>query len=274
MVLEQSSYDEADINAQRISAIRQFVSRLNVAEPDCIEVEGDVSAELVDASSAAISEVQQGIAQSKRAKLSARDADTILDEHHQNKRVERLAVNTGNKMIDQFEPWYFGVAFPFIFKYCTGMSDMPEWAKAPRYPRGENAPRVEADAWVKLMSRRVEAQLSRDWTFGFVSWNYIFRSTINLSRTLFAYQNKADVQQYSSSAGKDTLCESAHVTDKKNNDSAEASVQNGEQQQNARMTFTPDDFREGAKQLCKALWGKYGDFALPFVADPQNPSDH
>ena len=90
-------------------------------------------------------------------------------------------------MIDQFEPWYFGVAFPFIFKYCTGMPDMPAWTKAPRYRRVQDASRVEAESWVRLMSRRVEAQLSRDWDFGFVSWNYIFRSTINQSRTFFAY---------------------------------------------------------------------------------------
>ena len=45
VVLEQSSYDEADINAQRISAIRQFASRLNVAEPDAIEEDEENSGE-------------------------------------------------------------------------------------------------------------------------------------------------------------------------------------------------------------------------------------
>ena len=45
------------------------------------------------------------------------------------------------------------------------------------------------------MSRRVEAQLNRDWTFGFVSWNYIFRSSINLSRTFFVYQHNAEAYQ-------------------------------------------------------------------------------
>ena len=54
-------------------------------------------------------------------------------------------MHTGNKMIDQFEPWYFGVAFPFIFKYCIGMPVMPEWVKAPRYRREADAPRVEVD---------------------------------------------------------------------------------------------------------------------------------
>ena len=112
-------------------------------------------------------------------------------------------------MIDQFEPWYFGVAFPFIFKYCTGMPDMPAWTKAPRYRREKNAPRIEADAWVRVMSRRVEAQVNRDWTFGFVSWNYIFRSSINLFRTFFAYQHKGDSEQYSGLDGNSPQCASA-----------------------------------------------------------------
>eukprot|EP00959_Pyramimonas_sp_CCMP1952_P011581 243032-Pyramimonas_sp.AAC.1 len=37
------------------------------------------------------------------------------------------------------------------------------------------------------MSRRVESQLSRDWHFGFVSWNLVFRSAVNLSKTWFTY---------------------------------------------------------------------------------------
>ena len=106
VVLEQSSYDEADINAQRIAAIRNFASRLNVLEPDAVDSEDEVPS-------------------SKRQKLSIGDAQIISEEHKHVKKVERLAVSTGNTMIDEFEPWYFGVAFPFIFKYCTGMPDMP-----------------------------------------------------------------------------------------------------------------------------------------------------
>ena len=40
---------------------------------------------------------------------------------------------------------------------------------------------------MRTMARRVEAQLSRDWHFGFVTWNYLFRTSINLSRTIFSY---------------------------------------------------------------------------------------
>ena len=90
-------------------------------------------------------------------------------------------------MVDQFEPWYSGVAFAFIFKYCTGMPDMPEWSKKDRYRREENAPRVELFDWVRIMARRVEGQLARDWHFGFASWNLLFRSSINKTRALYSY---------------------------------------------------------------------------------------
>ena len=86
--------------------------------------------------------------------------------------TERVEVKAGNDMIDQFQPWHFGVAFSFIFSYCTGMPDMPAFMKRPRYRRKDDAPRIEAAAWVKAMSRRIEASVSRDWSFGVVTWNY------------------------------------------------------------------------------------------------------
>ena len=135
--------------------------------------------------------------------------------------VNQYIVRTGNAMIDQFQPWYFGVAFAFIFKYCTGMPDMPAFMKRPRYRRKDGAPRVEAPLWVRIMSRRVEAQVARDWQFGFVSWNYVFRSAVNLSRTWYAYTSV----------------------------SAEGVVQK----------MTPEQIGHGAMQLTKALWGKYQD---------------
>ena len=95
-------------------------------------------------------------------------------------------LTSGSAMLDQFEPWYFGVAYAFLFKYCTGMPDMPEWSKHPRYRRPESAPRIPTSLWVRVMSRRVEAQFARDWGFGYASWNFLFRSAINLSRTLYS----------------------------------------------------------------------------------------
>ena len=114
---------------------------------------------------------------------------------------------TGNNMIDQFKPWYFGIAFAFAFKYCTGMPDMHQFAEKQRYRRGANAPRIEPPHWVQVMSRRIEAQLQRDWHFGFVSWNYLFRSTINLSKTLYSY-GAFTAQEFQE--GAISLCKAVH----------------------------------------------------------------
>ena len=101
--------------------------------------------------------------------------------------MDHLVVTKGDAMIDQFQPWFFGVAFALLFKFCTGMPDVPQFAEKERFRRAEDAPRIEAPLWVRAMARRVEAQVSRDWHFGFVTWNYMFRSAVNLSRTWFAY---------------------------------------------------------------------------------------
>ena len=72
------------------------------------------------------------------------------------------------------------------------------------------------------MARRVEAQINRDWHFGFVTWNYMFRSAVNLSRTWFAYDRP-------------------QATD------------------DGFHKFTAKDLETGAIQICKALWSKYRD---------------
>ena len=62
-------HDEADLNAQRIAAIRSFASRLNVLEPDVVDSE-DV------------------LPSSNRQKLSIGDAQIISEEHKHVKKVE------------------------------------------------------------------------------------------------------------------------------------------------------------------------------------------
>ena len=178
-----------------------FACRLNVLEPDAVNSD-DERVKLPDASAGTQMPGNDAeVPKIKRQILSVGDANVISQAHKQDKMVERFAVSTGNMMIDQFEPWYLGVAFPFIFKYCTGMPDMPAWTKATRYRRKTDAPRIEAEAWVRLMSRRVEAQLSRDWNFGFVSWNYnttYVQDVMNkhdacISEYLFLIDNVQDV---------------------------------------------------------------------------------
>ena len=95
-----------------------------------------------------------------------------------------FTLRAGNRLLDQFRPQHFGFAFPYVFKFCTGMPDPPAWSAVERYRRDESAPRVELQEWVQIMARRCEAQVCRDWVFGFASWNLYFRSALNLSRNL------------------------------------------------------------------------------------------
>ena len=227
VVCEKSSFDEGDINAQRIEAIRSFVQRLDGA---CIHTGSDETSNSSeeDGSGEVAGRTRKrsrrgdGISTKlNEPALVASEQHALLQARGEGKRVDRIRVRTGNTMIDQFEPWYFGVAFAFLFKYCTGMPDCPEFMKRPRYRRENGAPRVELPLWVRIMSRRVESQISRDWHFGFVSWNLVFRSAVNLSKTWFTYAST---------------------------DPASAEDQ-----------LTPEQIGEGAKQIYKALDGKYLD---------------
>ena len=96
-------------------------------------------------------------------------------------------LTTGSTMIDQFEPWYFGVAFAFCFKYCTGMPDMPACAKRSRHRRKEGVPRIELALWVRIMARRVESQLRRHWLSQFTTGNLLFRSAVNLFNKAYLF---------------------------------------------------------------------------------------
>ena len=133
-----------------------------------------------------------------------------------------LTLRTGNRLLDQFRPQYFGFAFPYVFKFCTGMPDPPAWSAVERYRRDESAPRVELQEWVQIMARRCEAQVCRDWVFGFASWNLYFRSALNLSRNLTLF--------------------SVPVLD---------------EDARAWKKLKPKDIEAGAIQLLKALQGNY-----------------
>ena len=74
--------------------------------------------------------------------------------------VERMGVRTGNAMIDQYEPYYWGCAFAFIVTYNCGYPDMPAFAHKKRFRRAADAPHIETGDWVRTMSRRIEAYLS------------------------------------------------------------------------------------------------------------------
>eukprot|EP00435_Cladocopium_sp_Y103_P058343 s631_g20.t1 len=135
-----------------------------------------------------------------------------------------LVIHTGNRLLDQFESWYFAFAFAFLFPYGSAMPDPPPWSTKARHRRPATAPRVELSAWMRCMARRCEAQINRDWTFGFTVWNLFFRSSINLSRHLSAYD--------------------APIFDEK-------------EQKFRRLSGS--DVETGALQLVKALEGTYSD---------------
>ena len=82
----------------------------------------------------------------------------------------------------------------------------------------EEAPWIAIDRWCQVIARRVEAQFQRDWCLTYSLWNYIFRTSVNMSRTIFAYDT-------SRSKGKPQI--------------------------------SGEDLEQAAISICKALKGKY-----------------
>ena len=122
-------------------------------------------------------------------------------------------------MLDQIHPYDVGVAISLIFIYCTAMPDPPAFMRRPRHRRTDDAPRVEISDWVRIMARRREASLQNVCSFGFVSWNYLFRSAANLSRPAYAYEWRHG--------------------------------------QKTDAVLTAAKLEEGALQIVNALWGSY-----------------
>ena len=103
VVLEKSSQDEGDINGQRIAALRLLAEKLGRAAGSLPEApaQGDVHAD-------------------PNAQASARKPG--------------YAVTTGSAMLDQFEPWYFGIAFAFLFKILHRHARHASLERAPPLP--------------------------------------------------------------------------------------------------------------------------------------------
>ena len=114
-------------------------------------------------------------------------------------------------MIDQLEPFDFGVASALIFRYCTLMPDMPSFTKRPRYRRTSKAPWAEVPLWVRIMSRLAESSVPHGWNLGFVTWIFVFWSGVNLSRTVYAYEHKAHRDTRDSSTAADLEAASLHI---------------------------------------------------------------
>ena len=150
---QKSSYDESDINAQRNSVLRHFAQQLRADLPGAVGIPSTQS-------------LETGAKRRKAGRaedIAPAGAQPVPGQADSSAAAatgpERFLATTGNTVFDQFEPLYFGVAFEFIFKYCTGMPDMPALAEKTRYRREAGAPRMEPGLWVRVMARRVEGQV-------------------------------------------------------------------------------------------------------------------
>ena len=151
-------------------------------------------------------------------------AVTSGDNRAEASDLDTLILQTGSRVLDQFRPWYFSFAFAYVFPFGGGMPDPPAWSEQSRYRRAEAAPRIELATWMRCMARRCEAQVNRDWVFGFASWNLFFRSAINLARPGVSF---------------------------------DAPVYDEEQQRFRKLTGA--DIEAGAVHLVKSLTGTYMD---------------
>ena len=98
---------------------------------------------------------------------------------------------------------------------------MPEWSTASTHRRGHGAPRIDLSLWVRLISRRVEQQLKRDWLLGFTMGSVLFRSMLNQCKTVYSYEK---IRRADGSTG-----------------------------------FTAEELEAGAISICRALDGTYED---------------
>ena len=249
VVMERSSVEEGDIQLRREASLRALVQKLNRSD-DIGQRQNSVESQAADAATLLRSLTTKGIMQlaaefldslslhaclctcgaaghwctpagvTKENAQSARDMLRSL-RGTSDAQMHRFVLASGSRMENQFVPWYFGVAFAFLFKFCTGMPDMPEWSKVPRHRRKDDAPQVPFPLWVKIMTRRVEQQLRRDWLFGFTMSNVLFRSLLNQCRTVYSYQKA--------------------------------------RRSDGSFGFTAAELESGAISICRALDGKYKD---------------
>ena len=62
--------------------------------------------------------------------------------------LPEVTLYTGTKLLDQFQPLYFALAFPFVFPYGIGLPDVPKWSQRQRPRRHADDPYVELNTWV------------------------------------------------------------------------------------------------------------------------------
>ena len=130
-------------------------------------------------------------------------------------RFGEIDVQTGTTMINQHNPWYLGMAFPFTLPHAVGGYDVPN---RPRWRRPETkdlptprqilhnwleprvgvalrkvpnehmsvgpAPTVQLLDLTRGLPQRIEGQFRRSWGFAPAVWNLYFRNCVNLGASL------------------------------------------------------------------------------------------
>ena len=70
-----------------------------------------------------------GIADVNAQHVSALQATAVRKLGESDENIAEFVLRTGNQLLDQFRPQYFGFAFPYVFKFCTGMPDPAAWSE-------------------------------------------------------------------------------------------------------------------------------------------------
>ena len=162
-------------------------------------------------SAMAISEWQRTIQPSHIVNETSSKSQTAMHDHYSSvfSKFGDFNITTGNTMVNQFVPWYIGMAFPFTLPSAVGGYDVDR-NKRWRRPDHDDIPepRMSCDAWepfadgattlstehqlmgpacevklsdlVKGLSQRIEGQFRRHWGFIPALWNLYFRERINL----------------------------------------------------------------------------------------------
>ena len=108
VVLEKSSVDEADLNAQRIAAITN-IARQTGAEQGTSESDEDTTNTLpigvgrqsaVQVGASRKITVDAGMRRAKKREATVTEADVIAREHRKSRKVERLVASTTNTLVD------------------------------------------------------------------------------------------------------------------------------------------------------------------------------
>lgn len=141
-----------------------------------------------------------------RGQLDAHEAEKAMLEnmavelklHDGPKGLETFEVRTGNQLIDQFQPCYWAEAFCFNLVYGTAEPDVINTAKSKadgaqlsrRKKGNKQAPEVGIRSWAGAMQRQVASQFRRDWSFGPVLCNYVFRTNINQQANAYPFSTR------------------------------------------------------------------------------------